>query len=143
MTSRNPNPGATPAERRLWGSGMVPGSVARNKARRSSAEQVAAERDKARRTREDDWPTGKPKPARLGEQVEVAGGMRAWVREEPVRQKQRQRRGGKRQKKVGSGRMATVTERTRIVALRARGLTYQAIANELGLSYATVRQEFG
>jgi hypothetical protein len=83
MTSRNPNPGATPAERRLWGSGMVPGSVARNKGRRSSAEQVAAERDKARRTREDDWPTGKPKPARLGEQVEVAGGMRAWVREEP------------------------------------------------------------
>jgi DNA-binding NarL/FixJ family response regulator len=135
---------------------MVPGSVARNKGRRSSAEQVAAERDKARRTREDDWPTGKPKPARLGEQVEVAGGMRAWVREEPVRQKQRQRRGGKRQKqeavargsskrqkKVGSGRVATVTERTRIVALRARGLTYQAIANELGLSYATVRQEFG
>jgi hypothetical protein len=86
---------------------MVPGSVARNKGRRSSAEQVAAERDKARRTREDDWPTGKPKPARLGEQVEVAGGMRGWVREEPVRQKQkqkqRQRRGGKRQKKVGSG----------------------------------------
>ena len=122
---------------------MVPGSVARNKGRRSSAEQVAAEHDKARRTREDDWPTGKPKPARLGEQVEVAGGMRAWVREEPVRQKQRQRRGGKRQKKVGSGRMATVTERTRIVAQRARGLTYQAIANELGLSYATVRQEFG
>jgi hypothetical protein len=104
---------------------MVPGSVARNKGRRSSAEQVAAERDKARRTREDDWPTGKPKPARLGEQVEVAGGMRGWVREEPVRQKQkqkqRQRRGGKRQKKVGSGRVATVTERTRIVALRARG----------------------
>jgi hypothetical protein len=32
---------------------MVPGSVARNKGRRSSAEQVAAERDKARRTRED------------------------------------------------------------------------------------------
>jgi hypothetical protein len=52
-------------------------------------------------------------PARLGEQVEVAGGMRAWVREEPVRQKQRQRRGGKRQKKVGSGRVATVMERTR------------------------------
>jgi hypothetical protein len=116
---------------------MVPGSVARNKGRRSSAEQVAAERDKARRTREDDWPTGKPKPARLGEQVEVAGGMRGWVREEPVRQKQKQkqrpaagrqeaeeggqRRGGKRQKKVGSGRVATVTERTRIVALRARG----------------------
>jgi DNA-binding NarL/FixJ family response regulator len=69
--------------------------------------------------------------------------MRAWVREEPVRQKQRQRRRGKRQKKVGSGRAATVTERTRIVALRAMGLTYQAIANELGLSYATVRQEFG
>jgi DNA-binding NarL/FixJ family response regulator len=71
--------------------------------------------------------------------------MRAWVREEPVRQKQWQRRGGKRQKKVGSGRVATVTvtERTRILALRARGLTYQAIANELGLSYATVRQEFG
>jgi hypothetical protein len=143
MRSRNPNPGSTPAERRLWGTGMVPGSMALNKGRRSSAEQVAAERDKARRTREDDWPTGKPKPARLGEQVEVAGGMRAWVREEPVRQKQRQRRGGKRQKKVGSGRVATVTERTRIVALRARGLTYQAIANELGLSYATVRQEFG
>ena len=138
MTSRKPNPGATPAERRLWGTGMVPGSVALNKGRRSSAEHVAAERDKARRTREDDWPTGKPKPARLGEQVEVAGGMRAWVREE-----QRQRRGGKRQKKVGSGRVATVTERTRIVALRARGLAYQAIANELGLSYATVRQEFG
>jgi hypothetical protein len=33
MTSRNPNPGATPAERRLWGSGMVPGSVARNRRR--------------------------------------------------------------------------------------------------------------
>jgi hypothetical protein len=142
MRVRNPNPGSTPAERRLWGTGMVPGSVARNTGRRSSAEQVAAERDKARRTREDDWPTGKPKPARLGEQVEVAGG-RAWVREEPVRQKQRQRQGGKRQKKVGSGRVATVTERTRIVALRARGLTYQAIANEVGLSYATVRQEFG
>jgi DNA-binding NarL/FixJ family response regulator len=75
---------------------------------------------------------------RLGEQVEVAGGMRAWVREEPVRHK-----GGKKQKKVGSGRVATVAERRRIVALRARGVTYQAIANELGLSYATVRQEFG
>jgi DNA-binding NarL/FixJ family response regulator len=85
--------------------------------------------------------------------------MRGWVREEPVRQKQKQkqrpaagrqeaeeggqRRGGKRQKKVGSGRVATVTERTRMMALRARGLTDQAIANELGLSYATVRQEFG
>jgi Homeodomain-like domain len=143
MTSRKPNPGATPAERRLWGTGMVPGSVARNKGRRSSAEQVAAQRDKARRAREDDWPTGKPKPARLGGQVEVAGGMPAWVREEPVGKKQRQRRGGKKQKKVGSGRVATVSERRRIVALRARGLTYQAIANELGLSYATVRQEFG
>ena len=86
---------------------------------------------------------GEPKPARLGEQLEVAGGMPAWVREEPVGQKQRQRRGGKKQKKVGSGRVATVAERRRIVALRARGLTYQAIANELGLSYATVRQEFG
>jgi DNA-binding NarL/FixJ family response regulator len=30
-----------------------------------------------------------------------------------------------------------------MMALRARGLTDQAIANELGLSYATVRQEFG
>src|SRR5215211_6356621 len=138
MTSRKPNPGATPAERRQWGTGMVPGSVTRNKGRRSSAEQVAAQRDQARRTREGDWPTGKPKPVRLGEQVEVAGGMRAWVREESVRQK-----GGKKQKKVGSGRVATVAERRRIVALRARGLTYQAIANELGLSYATVRLEFG
>jgi hypothetical protein len=143
MTSRKPNPGATPAERRLWGTGMVPGSVARNRGRRSSAEQVAAQRDRARRAREDDWPTGKPKPARLGEQVEVAGGMPAWVREEPVGQKQRQLRGGKKQKKVGSGRVATVRERRRIVALRARGLTYQAIANELELLYSTVRQEFG
>lgn len=124
---------------------MVPGSVARNRGRRSSAEQVAAQRDRARRTREDDWPTGKPKPARLGEQVEVAGGMPAWVREEPVgqKQKQRQRRGGKKQKKVGSGRVATVRERRRIVALRARELTYRAIANELVLLYSTVRQEFG
>jgi hypothetical protein len=122
---------------------MVPGSVARNRGRRSSAEQVAAQRERARRAREDDWPTGKPKPARLGDQVEVAGGMPAWVREEPVGQKQRQLRGGKKQKKVGSGRVATVRERRRIVALRARGLTYQAIANELGLSYSTVRQEFG
>ena len=75
---RKPRPDATPEERRLWGTGMVPGSVARNKGRRSSAEQVAAQRDQARRTREDDWPTGKPKPVRLGEQVEVAGGIRAW-----------------------------------------------------------------
>jgi Homeodomain-like domain len=143
MTSRKPNPGATPAERRLWGTGMVPGSVARNRGRRSSAEQVAAQRDMARRAREDDWHKGKPQPARLGDQVEVAGGMPAWVRKEPVGKKQRQWRGGKKQKKVGSGRVATVRERRRIVALRARGLTYQAIANELGLSYATVRQEFG
>jgi hypothetical protein len=104
MTSRKPNPGATPAERRLWGTGMVPGSVARNRRRRSSAEQVAAQRDMARRAREDDWPTGKPKPARLGDQVEVAGGMPAWVRKEPVGKKQRQRRGGKKQKKVGRPR---------------------------------------
>jgi hypothetical protein len=103
MASRSPNLGATPAERRLWGTGMPAGSVARNKRRRSSAEQVAAQRDKARRTREDDWPTGKPKPPRLGEQVEVAGGMPAWVRKEPVRHNQKQPRGGKKQKKVGSG----------------------------------------
>ena len=81
MTSRNPNTGSTPAERRLWGTGMVPGSVARNKGRRVSAEQVAAQRDKARRKREDDWPAGKAKPARLGESIEPAG-MTAWVRDD-------------------------------------------------------------
>ena len=65
-------------ESRTW---MVPGSVARNKGRRVSAEQVAAQRDKARRKREDDWPTGKAKPARLGESIEPAG-MTAWVRDD-------------------------------------------------------------
>ena len=76
-----PRPDATPAERRLWGTGMVPGSVARNKGRKVSAERVAAQRDKARRKREDDWPTGKAKPARLGESIEPAG-MTAWVRDD-------------------------------------------------------------
>jgi hypothetical protein len=78
---RKPRPDATPEERRRWGTGMVPGSVARNKSRRVSAEQVAAQRDKARRKREDDWPTGKAKPARLGESIEPAG-MSAWVRDD-------------------------------------------------------------
>jgi hypothetical protein len=78
---RKPRPDATPEERRRWGTGMVPGSVARNKGQRVSAEQVAAQRDKARRKREDDWPTGKAKPARLGESIEPAG-MSAWVRDD-------------------------------------------------------------
>ena len=78
---RKPRPDATPEERRRWGTGMVPGSVARNKGRRASSEQVAAQRDTARRKREDDWPTGKAKPARLGESIEPAG-MTAWVRDD-------------------------------------------------------------
>src|SRR5918994_806480 len=78
---RKPRPDATPEERRRWGTGMVPGSVARNKGLRVSAEQVTAQRDKARRKREDDWPTGKAKPARLGETIEPAG-MSAWVRDD-------------------------------------------------------------
>ena len=80
-TVGKPRPDATPEERRRWGTGMVPGSVARNKGLRVSAEQVAAQREKARRKREDDWPTGKAKPARLGESIEPAG-MSAWVRDD-------------------------------------------------------------
>jgi len=77
---RKPRPDATPEERRRWGMGMVPGSVARNKGRRASAKQVAAQREKALRRREDDWPTGKAKP-RFGESIEPAG-MTAWVRDD-------------------------------------------------------------
>jgi hypothetical protein len=41
---------------------MVPDSVARNKGQRLPAEQVAAQREKAQRKGEDDWPRGRRSP---------------------------------------------------------------------------------
>jgi hypothetical protein len=48
---------------------MLRGESRRSSRKMIAAEQVAAPRDKARRKREDDWSTGKAKPARLGESI--------------------------------------------------------------------------
>jgi hypothetical protein len=68
--------GATPV-----GHGDGSGLSGAEQGRRVPAEQVAAQREKARWKREDDWPTGKAKPARIGESIEPAG-MSAWVRDD-------------------------------------------------------------